>query len=138
MILKQPYQRDIYDDIERIISGWMKDKPDICIQWYKQMLSKVSDFAKRTKKLQFQGGLWFMYTEEIVETIAKQNPSELLGIIEKLVSFSGKGIYIGNIKRLFESYKLVSNETQRIETKKKFQKWYNAMKRFNPKIERID
>lgn len=138
LILEKPYQRDIYDNIERIISGWIKDKPDICIQWYKQMLSKVSDFAEHTEKLQLQGGLWLMYTEEIVETIAKHNPNELLEIMEKLVSVWGKGVFIGSPKRLFESYKLVSVESQRIEIKKKFQKWYNSMRKLNSKIEKVD
>jgi len=103
LILEQPYQRDIYDDIEKIISGWIKDRPDICIQWYKQMLSKVSDFAEYTENLQLQGGLWLMYTEEIVKTIATCNPNELLGIMEKLVYLCEKGVYIGSVKRLFES-----------------------------------
>lgn len=138
LILEQPYERGIYDDIERIISGWIKDKPDICIKWYKQLLSKVSDFAKHTEKLQLQGGLWLMYTEEIVETIAKHKPSELLDIMEKLVSFWGKGVFIGSPKRLLESYKLVSAESQRIEAKKKFQKLYKAMRKLNPKLENVD
>ena len=138
LLLEQPYQRDIYDDVERIISGWIKDRPDICIQWYKQMLSKVSDFAEHTGKLQLQAGLWLMYTEEIVETIARYSPNELLEIMGKLVSLWEKGVFIGSPKRLFESYKLVSVENQRIETKKKFQKWYTSMRRLNPKIERVD
>jgi hypothetical protein len=138
LLLEQPYQRDIYDDIERIISGWIKDRTDICIQWYKQMLSKVSDFAEYTEKSQLQAGLWLMYTEEIVETIARYSPNELLEIMEKLVSLWEKGVFIGSPKRLFESYKLVSAENQRIETKKRFQKWYNSMRRLNPKIERVN
>jgi len=138
LLLEQPYQRDVYDDIERIISGWIKDRPDICIQWYKQMLSKVSDFAEHTGKLQLQAGLWLIYTEEIVETIARYSQNELLEIMGKLVSLWEKGVFIGSPKRLFESYKLVSAENQRIETKKKFQKWYNSMRRLNPKIERVD
>lgn len=138
LILKQPYQRDIYYYIEGIINDWIKGRSDICTRWYKQMLSKVSNFARNTEKLQPQGGVGLMYTEEIVETIAKYNPNELLEIMEKLVSFWEKGIFIGSPKRLFESYKLVSVESQRIEIKKKFQKWYNSMRKLNPKIEKVD
>jgi len=138
LLLEQPYQKDIYDDIERIISGWIKDRSDICIQWYKQMLFKVSDFAEHTEKLQLQAGLWLMYTEKIVETIARYSPNELLEIMRKLVFLWEKGVFIGSPKRLFESYKLVSDENQRIETKKKFQKWYNSIRRLNPKIEKVD
>jgi len=124
LLLEQPYQRDVYNDIERIINDWIKEKPDICIRWYKQMLSKVSDFAKHTEKLQLKAGLWLMYTEEIVETIARYSPNELLEIIWKLVSLYKRSVLIGNIKKLFESYKLVPLETQRIKIRKKLQQWH--------------
>jgi hypothetical protein len=88
------------------------------------MLSKVSDFAKHTEKLQLKAGLWLMYTEEIVETIARYSPNELLEIIGKLVSLYKRNVLIGNIKKLFESYKLVPLETQRIKIRKKLQQWH--------------
>lgn len=138
LILKQPYQSDVYDNIEMIINDWIKDKPDICIQWYKQMLSKIYDFANHTKKLKLHGGLWLMYTEEIVEAIAKHNPNELVEVMKELVSLWKKGIFVGSPKRLFESYKLVSVKRQRIDTKKIFHKLYNSMRKLNPKIEMID
>lgn len=137
LLLEQPYQRDVYNDIERIINDWIKEKPDICIQWYKQMLSKVSDFAEHTEKLQLKAGLWLMYTEEIVETIARYSPNELLWIIEKLVYLWKQGFFIGSPKKLFESYKLISAENQRIETKKNFKKLYDAMKKLEPKTEKV-
>ena len=138
LVLKQPYERGVYDDIERIIGDWIKDKPNICIQWYKQMLSKISDFVENARKPQLKGGLWLMYTEEIVKIIAEHNPSELLEIMGKLVSLWTKGVPIGSLNKLFENYKLISAKSQRIEIKKKFQKLYNSMRRYNPKIERID
>jgi len=38
---------------------------------------------------------------------------------------------------LFESYKLISAENQRIETKKNFKKLYDAMKKLEPKTEKV-
>jgi len=138
LILEQPYQRDIYDDIERIISDWIKDKPDICIQWYKQMLSSISKFLERRQNLQVQGGLWLMATEEIVEKIAKLKPEDLLEIMRTLVDFWKRGVFIGSPKRLFESFKLLPDKEERRKVKKEFQKWYNSMKRMNPKIEKVN
>lgn len=138
LILGQPYQRDIYGDIKRIINGWIKDKPDICIQWYKQMLSKISEFVEQSKQIQLQGDLWLMDTGEILETVAKYNSNELLEVMEKLISFWKKGAFIGSPKRLFESFRSVSNEEQKTEVKRKFQKWYNLMRKLNPKIEKVD
>ncbi len=138
LMLKQPYQRNIYAHIERIISDWIKDKPDVCIQWYKQMLYKVSDFTKHTERLQLQSGLWLIYTEEIVEKIAKYNPNELLEIMGKLVSFWKKGCFVGSPKRLFESFRMISDKEKRIEVKRKFQRWYNSMRKLNPNIEKVE
>ena len=138
LILEQPYQRDIYDDIERIISDWIKDKPNICIQWYKQMLSKISEFIEKSKRTQIQGGLWLMHTEVIIETLARYNSNELLEVMKKLVSFWKEGVFIGSPKGLFENFKLIPNEKQRTRVKGEFQKWYNSMRKINPKIEKID
>ncbi len=138
LLLKQPYQKDIYDDIERIIGDWIKDKPDICIQWYKQMLSKISEFLKKKKRVQLQDGLWLTHTEEIIEALAIYNPNELLEAMEKLVSFWKKGIFIGSPKRLFESFRLIPNEEQRADVKGKFKIWYSSMSKLNPKIEKVN
>lgn len=136
LILEQPYQRDIYDDIERVINNWIKDKPDICIMWYKQMLSKISEFVEKTKLKQSQR-VWLMHTDKIIEALARYNLKELLEVMEKLVFLWKKGVFVGSPKRLFESFKLISNEEQRVEFKRKFQKWYNSMRKLNPKIEKV-
>jgi hypothetical protein len=137
LILEQPYQKDIYDDIERIISDWIKIKPDVCLQWYKQMLSKISEFINETKRIPCQGGIWLMYTEEIIESLARYNSDELLEVMEKLIYLWKKGAFIGNLKRLFESFRLVPKEEQRAKVKRNFKKWYDLMKKHNPKIEKI-
>jgi hypothetical protein len=152
LILEQYYQNfHIYNDIEEIIATYIEEKPDICIQWYKRMLSKISDFSENIVKLKLQNnlesinlkkraksGLWLIHTEEIVEVIARHNSNELLKIMRILVSLWKKGSYIGSPKRLFESYKLVPIESLKIEIKKIFQKWYNSIKKLNPKIEEVD
>ena len=83
-------------------------------------------------------GLTLMYTEEIIEMLAQYKPKELLKTMDKLVCFWKEGVFIGNPKRLFESFKLISNKEQREEIKRKFQEWYSAMKKLNPKLERIN
>lgn len=141
LILKQPYQRDIYNKILIIINDWIKDKPDICTLWYKKILLNISNFVKNTKGLRAQGGLWLIYTEhteKIVETIAQHKPNDLLEVIENLIFLWKKGVFVGNLKRLFGSYKLLSAGNQKIEIKNKFQKLYNSMIKLNPKIEIVN
>ena len=137
LILKQSYQRDIYDDVERIICDWAKSKPDICILWYKLMLSQISKFISQKKQLQADG-LWLMYTEEIVEAIASYSPYDLQEIIKSLVNLWKNRVFIGSPKKLFETFKLVANKKQKQEIKKRFQKWYDSMKQLNPKLEKVD
>ncbi|MEO0229867.1 MAG: hypothetical protein ABIM22_07745 [candidate division WOR-3 bacterium] len=149
LVLEQPYQSEIYYIIEEIISARIKDKPDVCVQWYKQMLSKVSDFVEGTKKFQLsrlsdppnkgvlrtfgKSDLGLMHTEEIVEAIAKQNPGELLEVMEKLIFLWKQGVFVGDLKRLFESYKLISDEGWRTKVKKKFQEI-----KLNPIVKKIE
>lgn len=102
------------------------------------MLSKVSEFLGKKKRVPPQEGLWLMHTEEIIETIARYNSNELLEVMEKLVSFWKKGVFIGSPKRLFESFRLIPNEEERLKVKRKFQKWYNSIRKLDPKIERVN
>jgi len=138
LILEQPYQADIYNNIEIIIKDWIKDKPEVCIKWYKQMLSNIAQFVEREQNLQIQGGLWLIKTEEIIEEITKSEPKDLLGIMRILVDLWKKGVFIGRLKKIFESFKLLSDKEEQKKVKKEFYKWYNSMKKINPNIEKID
>jgi len=82
--------------------------------------------------------LWLQGTEKVIQSIATHNPYELLGIMEKLVDFWKKGVFIGSPKKLFETFRLVSGEKQRAEIKRKFQTWYILMKKLNPRLEKVD
>ena len=138
LILKQPYQKDIYISIEKIISDWIKDKPEICIKWYQKMLNNISKFLKRKEAFQYQGIVWLVATEKIIEEIARSRPKILLKIVKTLIDFWKKGIYIGSPKKLFESFKLIQDEKQKVKVKKEFQVLYNSIKKLNPKIEKVE
>jgi len=138
LIIEQPYQKGIYVYIEQIITDWMKDRPEVCIRWYKSMLSRISEFVDQKNQLQALGGLWLMSTEKTVQAIANHSSNELLEVMEKLVSFWEKGVFIGSPKRLFETFRLVSDKNQRVKIKRKFQKWYDLMKSLNPKLEKVN
>jgi len=137
LILKQPYQKDIYISIEKIISDWIKDKPEICIKWYQKMLNNISKFLKRKEAFQYQGIVWLVATEKIIEEIARSRPKILLKIVKTLIDFWKKGIYIGSPKKLFESFKLIQDEKQKVKVKKEFQVLYNSIKKLNSKIEKV-
>jgi len=96
LVLKQPcnldlpYQNAIYNHIERIIRDWVKERPEVCIQWYKQMLSNIISFSKRRKILR----LILLYTKEILENIEKINPQELAEIEKRLSFLKNKGAFM--------------------------------------------
>ena len=137
LILKQPYQKDIYDDVERIISDWVIRRPDLCISWYKVMLSQISKFSGQKARLS-TGGLWLDYTEEIIEAISNCRPTKLQEVVENLMDLWKNEVYIGNPKKIFESFRLVQNKKRRREIKKKFHKWYDSMRKIKPNLEEID
>ena len=117
LFLKQPYQKYIYSNIEHIINETIRDKHDVCIEWYKQMLSRISKYLESVEP-QNQIVLWLQHTEEIIEVIATYRPVELFPIVKNLVDFWKRRAYIGNLQKIFESYKLISDEKLKNDIKK--------------------
>jgi hypothetical protein len=136
LFLEQPYQNHIYSNIEHIINETIRDKPDVCIEWYKQMLSRISKYLESAEP-QNQIDLWLQHTEEIIEVLATYRPVELLAIVKILVDFWKKRVYIGSPKKIFESYKLISDEKLKNDIKKEFQILYNSMKKIHPGLEEV-
>jgi hypothetical protein len=54
--------------------------------------------------------------------------------VEKLLHLWEKGVFIGDLKRLFESYKFVPSENKRWEIEEKFQELYNSIRNTNSKF----
>jgi len=136
LFLEQPYQNHIYSNIEHIINKTIRDKPDVCIEWYKQMLSRISKYLESAEP-QNQIILWLHHTEEIIEVIATYRPVELLPIVKNLVDFWKERVYIGSPKEIFGSYKLISDEKLKNDIKKEFQILYNSMKKIHPGLEEV-
>jgi len=137
LFLKQPYQKGIYSNIEHIINEAIRNKPDICIEWYKQMLSRISKYLESVEP-QNQIVLWLQHTEEIIEVIATYRPVELFPIVKNLVDFWKRRAYIGNLQKIFESYKLISDEKLKNDIKKEFKILYNSIKEVNSNLEEIN
>jgi hypothetical protein len=125
LMLEQPYLKQVYEYIIEIVKDCIESEPDLCTQWYKHILSVISEYPPSI----------LQHTERIVEAIAKFNPNELTNIVEKLLHLWEKGAFIGDLKRLFESYKFVPSENKRWEIKEKFQELYNSMRKRNPEVE---
>jgi len=66
LFLKQPYQKDIYSNIEHIINETIRDKPDVCIEWYKQMLSRISKYLESVEP-QSQIVLWLQHRKKLLK-----------------------------------------------------------------------
>ena len=138
IVLQHRFEKGIYRYVEAIIEDCINKYPEICIQWYKQMLEKITKFVGEKDNLMEEGGLWLWRTEEIVEKIAKLSPEDLIEIIEKLMQLSMKGVVAGNWIRLFKSYKQVPESEKKVEIKKKFRQWYKFLKKLNSELEKID
>ncbi len=138
ILKKQPYQPILYKNIEDIIEECIKVNPEVCIQWYESMLSNIIEFVEKRKDSHVYERIWLMHTEEIIKSIAEVKPNYLLKIVNKLIYLWKKGVYIGNPKEIFESFKLVKDLTRQVEIRKTFKNYYKEMKKMNPKLKEID
>ena len=70
--------------------------------------------------------------------IATYRPVELFPIVKNLVDFWKRRAYIGNLQKIFESYKLISDEKLKNDIKKEFKILYNSIKEVNSNLEEIN
>lgn len=136
LFLKLPYERKIYGSLLRIIEDWIVNKADVCIPWYKILINNIAkEFDTKEKARNF----WLTTkTGEILVEIAKKKPDELNDIVRKLVKLWELGSFVGSPKEIFESYKAIRDKDSRQKNKYQFKKWYQKMKKLNPKIEKVD
>ena len=138
LFLEHPYEMHLFMDIEVIIIKSIKNDPGTCIQWYNLLLDRITEAIGLRKHVQPRDGILLMCTEGIIKAIAECNPDELVEVMGKLVNLWKKGMYIGKSKIIFESYKLIKDEKQKIVIKQKFRKMYDSIRRLEPKLEKID
>lgn len=138
LIVEKPYQIHLFEVIEEIIKKWIKDEPEVCTRWFNVMLDKIDEYLSSEKQLQANSGIQLMFTEEIIEAIAKDNPNELLEVMRKLVNLWKKGLFIRSIDRLFETFRLMSDEMTKIKIKEEYKKLYVSMKEIEPGLIKIN
>jgi len=110
LFLKQPYQKNIYHNIEFIMNDVIEQRPDVCIQWFELLLDQIYSFIASKKQTR---DLWLVSTYKVMMAVARHRPDELEPLTEKLVYLSKKGVHIRSPKKLFETFKLVSEKDQR-------------------------
>lgn len=137
IFLHRNYRGEIYYYIEHIINDCIKLYPEVCISWYELLLKKIKAHFIH-KKIVTRPCLWSLQTSVILNGIAKVKPAELLEIIKILIDFKNKGIYSGDLKCLFESFKSVTDNEMKTEIKQELQQIYNSMIKPNQPIEMID
>lgn len=99
------------------------------------MIRNISEFVEENNDE--ARNVW-LTTEKIIEAIAREKPDRILDLMKTLVDLWKLGVYIGSPKKLFESYKLIDTQKVRIEVKKKFEMWYESLKKLKPEIESVD
>lgn len=120
----------------RIIEDWIVNKADVCIPWYKTLINNI---AKEVDTKEKARNFWLATkTGDILIEIAKKQPGELNDIVKKLVKLWELGSFIGSPKEIFGSYKAIQDKDLRQKSKSQFKRWYQKMKRLNPKIEKVD
>lgn len=135
LFLQQPYNTAIYGYIEIIIKKLVDEEPDLSIRWFEQVLKNLTEYTETHEK---EARNIALRTEEIIKVVAVKKPEKLIDLMQLLNFLWEKGSYIGKLKILFESFKLISNEDLKSNVKKKFIELYNSMKKLNPRLEKVD
>lgn len=132
LLIRQPYHKSTYYYNEKIIETCFTEYPDICLSWYMTVLDQVEKTT--LLKVPKTEDIWLVSAEKIVVETAKQKPRQLLELSERLVNLWGKGVFIGNIRNLFEAYSLISDDDLKQKVKQRYVRWYELMKKMNPEI----
>lgn len=136
LFFRQPYQREIYGRLQMIIKECIHIDPDICIEWFKQFLAKLSEFLNTHPEQ--ASNIWLSHTQEIIEAVAARKQNEIIKIMRDLVRFWMLGVYIGDPSKIFETYKLIEEDNLRYAVRKEFIELYQSMKDANPKLAEAD
>ncbi|MCL4399842.1 hypothetical protein M1506_01030 [Patescibacteria group bacterium] len=134
LFFQQPYDHDVYGKIEFILRDWMSKKPDVCIAWTETFLDRMLENLDAQKGKKSVPNLWLMEMEELTPSIASYQPESLLEIMGKLVDLWKRGVFIGDLNRIFASFRAIINDNDRQVAKQRFQEWYRSMRELNTKL----
>lgn len=137
LLLKQPYERTLYDNIQYFLQKWIDKEPELCLQWFETMMHEIVLYTRRATVDKKRVDLWLDVTEEVIKTMASRCPQKLIDTMKLLSWLWEKGAYIGDIKTLFESFKMIKNPKIREDTKSGFQRIYTSMKKLNSRLKEV-
>ncbi len=138
LLLKLPYERRLYHNIQYFLQEWVQFEPEICIDWFNIMLENLINYGDRENGKENKTDLWIDSAEEILQTAAKKNATQLIKLMGKLVKLWKIRAFIGDIKVLFEACYLIEDLEKRKKVEKIFKKWYFSMKKVNPKLKEVN
>lgn len=109
------------------------DPGDAC-ELFSRMLEDLKKFSAKNPDSMRE--IWITETEKIVPLFAIE-PMMLVEVVKNLVDAWNKGVFIGELKPIFESYHLV-DVNQRDLVKEEFRKMHAQMKQVHPKLVEVD
>jgi hypothetical protein len=138
LFVKHPYDKQVFSNINRIISDWIDKETDVCFVWFKNLLDNAIHYVEKDAGSMNHQNLWLSESNKIVNVIANKYPEELIETIRKLAALWNQGAFIGDIKTLFESFKIISDDSIKELAKREFLSIYRKMKKVNPKLKEVE
>lgn len=138
LFLVQPYEKAVYDNLTRIIRDWIDRRPGVCVRWYDLVLARLAERFGSREAVGKAGGLWLMHTAKIIEALARQAPQHLTDVMGSLVCMWERGVYIGDLKELFESYRAITDEQLRKSTEQELRKLFMRMQERQPQVAKVE
>jgi len=138
LLLKLPYDRNLYHNIQYFLQEWIQRETKLCIDWFSIMLENVIKFAMLENEKNKRLDLWIDSSEEVLQAVAEKDPEQLSKLMSKLVKLWKLGAFIGDIKILFETCYLIDDLEKKKKVEKIFKRWYFSMKKINPRLKDIN
>ena len=94
-LMKGPFSRGAMDKVQLIVTDHLEAEPQICIQWFSQILEKIQTFNSGKEKLPLEH-LFILHSEEVFEVVLKKFPEKLIPLMKDLFEIWNKGGSIGH------------------------------------------
>ncbi len=120
-LMKGPFSRSAMDKVQLIVTDHLKAEPQICIEWFSQILEKIKTFNSGKEKLPLEH-LFILHSEEIIEVVVRKFPEKLIPFMKNLFEIWNKGGSIGHPVHLFKFGKSMNDSKVNEELRIIFEK----------------
>jgi len=131
LLYKSNYSRNTFDHLMRIVEENIDKHYPVCIVWLRDLIKQAIQAVNQNED---SIRLIWISVPQSLSILAKNEPAIYINIASDLYQLWEKGVYIGEIKHIFESYQYIEDESSKKKIINELKKIYEEMKKRNPKL----